>query len=226
MILLVLTHLIKTNPSFFFLLYQIYPLNGNLNEIRAIPTNYKGHCFRSRLEARWAVFYDTLGIVWHYEPVQDFVSGARIMGPEYGYKPDFYLPELDKWVEIKPNEPNEKARSKAAGWARHYGDTYVFFGEIAAPQPDSKSAYLFYLNTKQDTVALSEGHFWCECQICGKVDIRQGGGWPESCDQGCFTAERYEWFEQTNPEMLVGESTPRLIAAYRTARLWRFDNSG
>lgn len=34
----------------------------------AIPTEYKGITFRSKLEARWAVFFDTLGIEWEYEP--------------------------------------------------------------------------------------------------------------------------------------------------------------
>lgn len=35
--------------------------------IKAIQTRYKGCHFRSRLEARWAVFFDTLGIEWAYE---------------------------------------------------------------------------------------------------------------------------------------------------------------
>jgi len=32
------------------------------------PTKYAGITFRSRLEARWAVFFDALGISWEYEP--------------------------------------------------------------------------------------------------------------------------------------------------------------
>jgi hypothetical protein len=35
--------------------------------IKAIETSYKGHRFRSRLEARWAVFFDSLGWQWRYE---------------------------------------------------------------------------------------------------------------------------------------------------------------
>lgn len=33
-----------------------------------IETRYKGYRFRSRLEARWAVFFDVLGVRWEYEP--------------------------------------------------------------------------------------------------------------------------------------------------------------
>jgi hypothetical protein len=36
--------------------------------IRAIETLYRGCRFRSRLEARWAVFFQTLGVPWHYQP--------------------------------------------------------------------------------------------------------------------------------------------------------------
>lgn len=36
-------------------------------EIKAIETNYRGCRFRSRLEARWAVFFDALGWDWQYE---------------------------------------------------------------------------------------------------------------------------------------------------------------
>lgn len=50
------------------------------------PTYYNGYHFRSRLEARWAVFFDAMEIKYHYE-YQDFIlpDGTR-------YLPDFYLP--------------------------------------------------------------------------------------------------------------------------------------
>jgi hypothetical protein len=35
--------------------------------VKAIETRYKGYRFRSRLEARWAVFFDALGWEWRYE---------------------------------------------------------------------------------------------------------------------------------------------------------------
>lgn len=67
--------------------------------MKAIPTRYAGCHFRSRLEARWAVFFDTLGIAWNYES-----EGYEIDNPAGGtwqYLPDFYLPELRRWVEVK-----------------------------------------------------------------------------------------------------------------------------
>lgn len=52
--------------------------------IRPIETRYAGFRFRSRLEARWAVFFDTLGIKWEYEPQGYMLDGKP-------YLPDFKL---------------------------------------------------------------------------------------------------------------------------------------
>ncbi len=62
--------------------------------IKPIETHYAGCRFRSRLEARWAVFFDQLGISWDYEPEGFVVAGKP-------YLPDFWLPELDIWAEVK-----------------------------------------------------------------------------------------------------------------------------
>ena len=64
-------------------------------EIKPIETVYNGYKFRSRLEARWAVFFDAAGIRYEYEP-----EGFRT---ENGlcYLPDFYLPDEDMYVEVK-----------------------------------------------------------------------------------------------------------------------------
>lgn len=73
--------------------------------IKPIETTYNGYRFRSRLEARWAVFFDTLGIVYEYEPEGfELESGKR-------YLPDFLVrcyglgeatnKAFDLYVEVK-----------------------------------------------------------------------------------------------------------------------------
>lgn len=64
-----------------------------MRQRHAIPTTYAGVRFRSRLEARWAAFFDQLGWPWQYEPL-DLA----------GYIPDFVLPFPDGrlLVEAKP----------------------------------------------------------------------------------------------------------------------------
>jgi hypothetical protein len=55
-----------------------------MTEIKAIETRYAGCLFRSRIEARWAVFFDYLGIGWEYEPQGFDLPSGR-------YLPDFLL---------------------------------------------------------------------------------------------------------------------------------------
>lgn len=63
--------------------------------VRSIPTEYAGVTFRSRLEATWAYNLDAWGIRWSYEPEGVILpSGAR-------YLPDFWLPEIRTWLEVK-----------------------------------------------------------------------------------------------------------------------------
>ena len=64
-------------------------------DIKPIETYYNGYRFRSRLEARWAVFFDVLRIDYEYEP-----EGFRI-NSNINYLPDFYLPKMDTYVEVK-----------------------------------------------------------------------------------------------------------------------------
>ena len=64
-------------------------------DIKAIETVYNGYRFRSRLEARWAVFFDALGVKYEYEPE------GYDLGEAGKYLPDFWLPEYSLWVEVK-----------------------------------------------------------------------------------------------------------------------------
>lgn len=99
--------------------------------ISPIETRYAGCRFRSRLEARWGVFLDTLGIAWEYE-AQGFrlPSGAR-------YLPDFKLPGLKMFVEVKGPEPTTADMKKIREFAReakaHGYVTLVLVGDIPRP---------------------------------------------------------------------------------------------
>lgn len=76
--------------------------------MKAIETKYAGHRFRSRLEARYAIFFTALGIKWCYE-----VEGFQLSSGKW-YLPDFYLPEFNggTWVEIKAEDFTEEEKNK------------------------------------------------------------------------------------------------------------------
>ena len=64
-------------------------------DVKPIETYYNGYRFRSRLEARVAVLFDRANIKYQYEP-EGFESDGVC------YLPDFYLPDEDFYVEVKP----------------------------------------------------------------------------------------------------------------------------
>lgn len=68
-----------------------------MKKIKAIETHYKNYRFRSRLEARWAIFFDAMGMDWEYEPEGFDLDGLW-------YLPDFRInyKGVATWYEVKP----------------------------------------------------------------------------------------------------------------------------
>ena len=63
--------------------------------IKAIETHYSGHHYRSRLEARWAIYFDHIGVDFEYES-EGYEVAAGVC-----YLPDFFLPDYKCHVEVK-----------------------------------------------------------------------------------------------------------------------------
>lgn len=88
--------------------------------IKAIETVYKGYRFRSRLEARWAVFFDEMGYDWEYESEGYELSDGTWYLPDFKIKNQIYnsptfgleSPEF-VFVEIKGVEPTSDEVNKA-----------------------------------------------------------------------------------------------------------------
>lgn len=94
------------------------------DQIKPIMTRYKGYRFRSRLEARWAVFLDELGVPWEYEK-----EGYQLPDGSH-YLPDFWLPREDIYLEIKGRQASHAEQRKAAHLARgHQKDVVVATGQ-------------------------------------------------------------------------------------------------
>jgi hypothetical protein len=124
--------------------------------IKTIPTTYNGIKFRSRLEARWAVFFDELGIKYLYE-----YEGFELENKEW-YLPDFYLPEYGIYCEVKPSiiEVNENINTfnefaKGRYWLL-----------LLVGSPNVNTTYLFANSTINNVVpfvnliADKYGKFW------------------------------------------------------------------
>lgn len=96
--------------------------------IKAIETRYAGYKFRSRLEARWAVFFEAAEIQFEYEKEGFDIDGRW-------YLPDFWVPYTafdggGTWIEIKPTLPNDRERHLFSELVRQSGHRgYLISGE-------------------------------------------------------------------------------------------------
>lgn len=99
--------------------------------IQAIPTSYDGHKFRSRLEARWALFFNLIGIPWEYERE---AFSLVVNDKPTGYTPDFWLPAQQTWFEVKPEAGSfdedglTLILKKSFAFARQSQSLHVAFG--------------------------------------------------------------------------------------------------
>jgi hypothetical protein len=140
--------------------------------IKPIETVYKGYRFRSRLEARWAVFFDECGFDWEYEPEGFDVDGVK-------YLPDFRLRNVDGrcgyvedgvlYVEVK-GEMDEESLTKIDAFAIPipvyvvggipYGESiYDYFMEIVDYFGNNSGYYIFYSFSYVDGDNYSAGLF-------------------------------------------------------------------
>lgn len=89
----------------------------------------KAYRFRSRLEARWAVFFNNIGLEYEYE-----MEGFDM--EECSYLPDFYIPSIDRWFEIKGQPLTVSEVQKCEQFCRRKDNENIKFSIlIGAPKP-------------------------------------------------------------------------------------------
>jgi hypothetical protein len=187
--------------------------------IRAIETHYRGCRFRSRLEARWAVFLDHLDVRWEYEK-----EGYAL--PSGAYLPDFWLPDLQCWVEIKPEEPTElesKLAQELADFTRK--NAFLFYGPVPgfAGGYDSNSGEFFQPfdpESPHDPVNQWADYCFyafCVCPDCGIVGIEFAGRSDRLPCKGCSHTSRDLGRNYTFDH-------PRILEAVAAARSARFEH--
>jgi len=217
--------------------------------VHAIETRYQGYHFRSRLEARWAVFFDTLGIPWEYEP-QGFElvplgTGRQQDDVHLGhYLPDFYLPSVrgGTWYEVKGQRPTDLECSKAWRLSELTGQTVmVAFGGIpfSVDERGRDEDVPSYGGDGPRDIWLDGGcdfdYAWCVCPQCGAPGIT----FEARGDRVCGVRETDAWREGESSAWVwrctnrpahgyhdkgyTGDDD-RILAAYAAARSARFEH--
>jgi hypothetical protein len=148
-----------------------------------IPTIYRGIWFRSRLEAKWAAFFDNLGWRWDYEPFD-----------LNGYIPDFVLdfPHRPMLVEVKPAmyvkdycAPTSKVQR--SGWA---DDALIVGARIFDDPACVSEPAIGWLSQRERIEECREWDwgfgilFWC--LHCRRLSIRHDHGHWECRINGCY----------------------------------------
>lgn len=180
-------------------------------QARCKPCLYDGYTFLSRSEAKWAVFFNEAGIHYEYEP-------ELFADSQHCYKPDFYLPDADTFMEVKwdPAAVNEEARAKMAWLSKalpnKYGarerTTYVF------GYSDMRFQMCNHLETaKQGKLVLEskEDSFIAKCPSCGRVFF---GSQNLIFTQQCPTCGKFPGDGQT--VMMWGDSPLKLQYAVQS----------
>lgn len=205
-----------------------------MNTTRAIETSYAGHRFRSRLEARWAVFFDHLNIKWQFEP-QGYVIDGR------PYLPDFWLPEIKLWVEVKGSMGLTDFRTVLCAAAfgglpdgpdatcvpEVFRDTYQDRILLLGPIPPIEPAPIHVRLDMVNDLVFASGAVWTQIERHGKP----GPFKPFQLGSPRSTAM---WFS-TRAEQKVGPVPitydqpgrllhPKVVAAYEAAASARFEH--
>lgn len=151
--------------------------------IRAIETEYNGYRFRSRLEARWAVFFDAAGIRYEYEPEGFDMDGER-------YLPDFWLPDIDDgiYVEVKGPMGDADYEKIKRFWKMGKSPLLVLGGLPTQSEIEKYDVY-GYVNKYEHCFEMGGpdvggNGYWdwpylfCVCPACGKIGVEfDGRGW-------------------------------------------------
>lgn len=179
---------------------------------RAITTRYKGCNFRSRLEARWAVFFDHLGIRWDYEP-EGFELGNGLR-----YLPDFWLPDWKIWVEVKPAEPDDVASEKALRLVMNSG--FLLF--MTKGNPDNAGT-LFFTHTQMGgeigLMALPAVPYWVNGpRICMFHDMKI-----REYDQDKTTALQLDYADEIEHTVKFNNQSAPMQGALDAARGAQFE---
>ena len=136
-------------------------------KIKSIPGYYSGVKFRSKLEANYAFFFDEYEIKWEYE-----VEGYDLDG--LWYLPDFWLPEIKTFFEVKGilkniEKPRKLAEALEGDWS--FPEILVIIGDshgrVFSPlHQDSPFSMANCANCGKYWFYLEEGSW--QCRACGE----------------------------------------------------------
>jgi hypothetical protein len=199
--------------------------------LQAIETRYHGCRFRSRLEARWAVFLDAAAVSWEYEAEGFHLDETYYLARPDGiyYLPDFWLPKSRQFLEVKP---------KLSGRERVKVSYNLIPALLSLASASGSDVFLIEGSPRQEDELLEDvfnspkitcfsrgknirGARLFECPYCGRVSFRkiEGSMWKMWCEcrggpNNAFEDETYDPYT----------FSPRIKHAMQQAQWARFEH--
>jgi hypothetical protein len=175
----------------------------------SMPRKWNGLSFRSTLEARWAIFFDSLNPSLPYEYEPELI--ATPWGP---YLPDFWLPTIHTFWIVK-GQPMDEREQKICEWLLDKFGVFIAEGKI----PKTFEDYEYSKHYGSASVQLEDGTwigqsdwpmFFCQSHNSGRYGVQ----W-----SGCWNRIDGEW----DGDRTACEETDNIRAALHKAADHRFD---
>lgn len=180
--------------------------------MKSIPTKYNGTQFRSRLEARWAAFFDLLNWRWEYEPFDCD-----------GWIPDFQLfgAQQQMLVEVKPTVellPDIIAEMERVAPKNTYA--MMLAGSSIESEILGSAGWIrcFDPNTHQEWLSRS---IWQNKFDRSKFDMIIESVGPNSNPSGFFWRENFRTGEESGWDVYTGEVVQKLWREAGNRVQWR-----
>jgi hypothetical protein len=173
--------------------------------MKPIQIKYAGLTFRSKTEAKWALFMDLIGCKYIYEPE------GYDLGDGVCYCPDFYLPDIDTFLEIKPITGGYESPTDLL--AEKSGKRVILMkGTPFAGSFDdySNNGVCYYPGGGEDSP-----YWFCICEQCRKVGIEFDG---RSGRIGCHCPNRGDK-EYNSQDSVICEAIEKCDSAFRWDKL-------
>lgn len=185
--------------------------------IKPIETVYNGYRFRSRLEARWAVFFDALGIQYEYEKQGYALSNGAF------YLPDFWLPSQGCFVEIKGQHLTTTERENIVQLALGANKNVFAYGPLGTPNGPDWDAFTWQPGIWADGFGHGFVHYADALTVCSDGDPHCA--WWAICDNCNNPLADYICAEHAcckSPKANIWHQ--KVKDAYKTARSARFEH--
>jgi hypothetical protein len=133
---------------------------------KPIKTNYNGIDYKSRLEARWQMFFDDIGILAVYEPFLIEKNGVQ-------WVPDFILNngtsnDCRIAIEIKPIVPNDEYIQRLFNlYDPKKGEILILIG-----RPCVKNTESLIFTSDKNGKSIGKGVNFVKCSKCGRFTIQ------------------------------------------------------